>query len=293
MCNKISVKASTIAYFLNTKLVGTDVDIISVSSIDNPKSNSLLYSKFVPKDEIFHISNSLLILSYKPTHIGNNAYIIVENPRLSFIKVVEEFFVEHQEISNIGTYSVIDPTAKIGKFVKIGNNCVIGKNVVIGKQTIIGHNTIIADNVKIGNNCLIRSCAVIGEEGFGFEYDSNNIPIRNPHFGSVEIGDFVEIGNFTSIARGVFENTIIKSYVKIDNLVHIAHNCIIGEKTLIIAHAEISGGVIIGDDCWIGVGCCTKQKIKIGGKSIIGAGAVVVRDVEAGTTVIGNPARKL
>ena len=100
-----------------------------------------------------------------------------------------------------------------------------------------------------------------------------------------------QTGNFTAIARGTLKNTIIRSHVKIDNLVHIAHNCIIGEKSMIIACAEISGSSIIGEKCWLGVGCSTMQKIKLGDNCLIGIGAVVLKDVLPGAVMAGNPAR--
>lgn len=102
---------------------------------------------------------------------------------------------------------------------------------------------------------------------------------------------FVEIGNFTTIARGTLDNTIIHSHVKIDNLVHIAHNCIIGENSMVVACAEVSGSAIVGKNCWLGVGCSTMQKIRIGENSIIGIGAVVLEDVAPGAVMAGNPAK--
>ena len=109
--------------------------------------------------------------------------------------------------------------------------------------------------------------------------------------GSVEIGDYVEIGNFTAVARGTLKNTIIHSHVKIDNLVHIAHNCIIGENSMIIACAEISGSAVVGENCWLGVGSSTMQKIKLGNNCLIGIGAVVLKDVPPGAVMAGNPAK--
>ena len=219
-------------------------------------------------------------------------FILVDNPRLAFAKVLAEFFVERKK-PGIGQYTVIDPTAKIGKDVVIGNNCTIGRNVVIGDYTEIRNNVFITDGVKIGKSCLIRSNAVIGEEGFGFENEKDGTPIRIPHLGSVEIDDFVEIGNFTAIARGTLKNTIIHSHVKIDNLVHIAHNCIIGENAMIIACAEVSGSAEVGKNSWLGVGCSTMQKIKVGDNCTIGIGSVVLKDVPSGAVMAGNPAKIL
>lgn len=93
------------------------------------------------------------------------------------------------------------------------------------------------------------------------------------------------------VARGTLKNTIIHSHVKIDNLVHIAHNCIIGENSMIIACAEVSGSTVVGKNCWLGVGCSTMQKITLGDNCLIGIGAVVLKDVPSGAVMAENPAK--
>jgi UDP-3-O-[3-hydroxymyristoyl] glucosamine N-acyltransferase LpxD len=290
----MNIKTSKIANFLDLEVVGKDFILNGVGSLDNLSPNLMRFSNTVLPPAVFGRTNSsLFILDYLPTFIGNNSIIVVDNPKLCFAKIATEFFAVKNIGSFVGKNSVIDSTASIGKFVRIGNNCTIGKNVKIGDYTELKNNVVIADNVVIGKHCLLRSNCVIGEDGFGFAHEEDGTPIRLPHFGSVEIGDNVEIGNFSAISKGVFKNTLIHSHVKIDNLVHIAHNCEIGFRSLIIAHAEISGSVVVCDDCWVGAGCCTKQKIKIGNKALIGVGAVVVKDVSPDVTVVGNPAKEI
>jgi len=285
--------AADIASFLAVPLTGIDCEVNTVASLDNVCTNSLTFSKSRFTDAMVASMRSVCIITKEPTdNTGENAFILVDNPRLAFAKVLAEFFVERKK-PGIGQYTVIDPTAKIGKDVVIGNNCTIGRNVVIGDYTEIRNNVVITDGVKIGKSCLIRSNAVIGEEGFGFENEKDGTPIRIPHLGSVEIDDFVEIGNFTAIARGTLKNTIIHSHVKIDNLVHIAHNCIIGENAMIIACAEVSGSAEVGKNSWLGVGCSTMQKIKVGDNCTIGIGSVVLKDVPSGAVMAGNPAKIL
>lgn len=111
------------------------------------------------------------------------------------------------------------------------------------------------------------------------------------HLGGVRIGDHVLVGAMTAIARGALQDTVIEDYVKINNLVHVAHNCHIGRGTLIGACADLSGSLTIGANCWIAPNCSIRQKLVIGEDSTIGIGAVVVKDVAPGTTVYGNPAR--
>ncbi len=285
--------ASEVAAFLGAELIGKNCQIKTVTPLNAPIDDSLTFSKNkLSGDFLVGIHNVCIITSAIPDVPDTHAYIIVDNPRLAFAKVLAEFFVEKKKFG-IGQFTVIDPTAKIGNNVIIGNSCTIGRNVEIGDYSEIRNNVIITDNVKIGRFCLIRSNSVIGEEGFGFENELDGTPIRIPHLGSVEIGDYVEVGNFTAIARGTLKNTVINSHVKIDNLVHIAHNSIIGEKTKVIACAEVSGSTVVGENCWLGVGCSTMQKINIGANSVIGIGAVVLKDVPAGAVMVGNPARVL
>lgn len=158
--------------------------------------------------------------------------------------------------------------------------------------------TMIFDGARVtythpGKNCKIKPGAVIGYEGFGFERHPDGTPFRIPHIGKVVIGDNVEIGANTVIARGTVGDTIIGNNVKIDDCVFIAHNCQIGENTLVIAGAVICGSVTIGKNCWIGAGCRIKEKVTIGDGAIIGIGAVVIKDVPAGATVAGMKAQSL
>lgn len=285
------ITAKDIAEFLGSEIYGDNIEINFVKPLDDIVENSLAFSKNkVDGHLLADVAQVCLITKDIPDDPGSGTFILVENPRLAFARVLAEFF-DKKDKQGIGKHSVISPSAKIGLGVTIGNNCTLGENVVIGDETVIRNNVVIADGVKIGAHCLIRSNCVIGEEGFGFETGDGTAPMRIPHFGSVQIGDFVEVGNFTAIARGTLKDTIVGSHVKIDNLVHIAHNCLIGENTLVIACAEVSGSAVVGKNCWLGVGCSIIQKVTIGDNCLVGMGAVVLKDVPSGAVVVGNPAK--
>ena len=135
-----------------------------------------------------------------------------------------------------------------------------------------------------GNN------TVIGGPGFGWY---GTPPRRFPHIGGVFIGEHVEVGSCVTIDRGALGDTIIGSFVKIDNGVHVGHNCMIGERANLTAHVCLGGSVVIGEGAWIGMGATIKNQIRVGARAVVGMGAIVIKDVEPDTTVVGNPAREL
>ncbi len=122
---------------------------------------------------------------------------------------------------------------------------------------------------------------------FGFDFEDNGTPIKIPHIGKVVIGNNVEIGANTTIAKATFDTTTIKNHVKIDDQVHIAHNCFIDEKTIITAQVILSGSVTIGKKCWIGPNASLIQKIKIEDNVLIGMGATVTKNIPRNSKVMG------
>jgi UDP-3-O-[3-hydroxymyristoyl] glucosamine N-acyltransferase len=236
----------------------------------------------------------LLLLPQNCSNANNSncSVIHVKNPRLAFAKAATQFFTQKPE-AHISDSASIGLHVNLGNGVSIGHNCVIGDNVLIGENTVINHNTIIHDNTIIGSNCYIKSGTVIGEDGFGFDFEEDGTPVRIPHLGKVIIGDHVEIGAKNSIARGTLNDTVISDHVKTDDQVHIAHNCNIGPNTIITACAELSGSVTIGENCWLGPNCSIIQKVTIADNVTIGIGAVVVNDIEANKKVMGLDALQL
>lgn len=285
------VKSSEIAKFLSASLVGKDLEIINISSLSQIKPFSLVFSK----NKEINIDAECLVLvplDYNETMLEQFSFIKVLNPRLSFAKVLAEFFIKKIQYT-VDKSASIGNNCQIDEDVAIGKNCCIGDNVQIKKGTVINHNVVIFDNTVIGQNCYIKSGSIIGEDGFGFDFEEDGTPIRLPHIGAVNIGDNVEIGAKCTIARGTLNDTIIENNVKIDDQVFIAHNCLIGANTVITACAEISGSVIIGKNCWVGPNSSIIQKVIIGNNVTIGIGATVTDDISSNKKVMGFNALEL
>jgi len=222
---------------------------------------------------------------------ADKVLIYVNNPKAIISKIGHHFFTKKIK-PGIHPSACIDEEAEIGKDVFIGPFCTIGK-CVIGNNTIIHSNVSIYDNVSIGNNCLIHSGAVIGTDGLGCERSENGTLIKFPHLGGVIIGNDIEIGANCQIAKGALSNTIIGDGSKINVGCYIAHNSVLGKNIWISAQARIAGSVKIEDNVTIFIGAIVREQKKIGKDAIIGMGAVVTKDVPAGETWIGNPAKKM
>ena len=148
-------------------------------------------------------------------------------------------------------------------------------------------------NIEIGGDCKICETAKLGNDGFGYEPDENGNLVFFPHFMGVKIGKNVKIGSYVCIDRGNLKDTVISDGVKIDNLVHVAHNVMIGKNTLVVAGVVICGSVEIGENCFIGAKSVIREHIKIGNNVTIGMGSVVTKNIPDGEVWAGNPAKKM
>ena len=217
--------------------------------------------------------------------------IVTPNPRLAFMKILNycmgikptETHIHKDATVKAGAYIgegvVIEPGARIG-VARISDNCFIGCNTFIG------------DNVYIGRNVTIGANTSIGVDGYGYEWDGKKHE-KFMSIGNVYIGDGVDIGSNVSIARGTLSDTIIYNGVKIDNLVHIAHNVEIGEHSKIIANSMIGGSVKIGRNVHVAPSVTIINKVTIGDNAVLGIGSNILKNVPKSETWIGNPARKL
>ncbi|CAH8293275.1 UDP-3-O-[3-hydroxymyristoyl] glucosamine N-acyltransferase [Mariniflexile fucanivorans] len=241
----------------------------------------------------------------------NRAIIKVKNADLAMAKILELFNPPPPVFdTDIHPTTVIHDTAKIGSGCKIGPNCYVGKDVELGNnvilypnvcvfdETIIGDNTVIwsgtviRERCIIGSHCIFHTNVSIGADGFGYRpSDDGRGLVKIPQIGNVIIGHYVEIGANSCVDRAKFSSTIVGDGCKIDNLVQIAHNSIMGRSCIMAGHSGLAGSVTLGDGVIIGGSASIKDHTTIHSGATVGAGSGVVGDVEAGKTVLGYPAQ--
>ena len=233
--------------------------------------------------------------------------VVVTEPAYAFAKLVHAFFMERYRsrgISDhihkgreveIGEEPSIWPFVTLGDRVKIGNRVTLFPAVFVGDDCEIGDDCLIYPNVtirertKIGRRVIIHSGTVIGGDGFGYVPHEGK-PHKIPQIGRVVIEDDVEIGANSAVDRATFGETVVRRGTKVDNLVQIAHNVVIGEDSIIVAQAGIAGSTKVGNHVTIAGQAGISDHLSIGDNAVIGAQSGINRNVPANQTVIGTPA---
>ena len=242
------------------------------------------------------------------SHIdGASAVIVVSNPRLAFAQLSSALISNISEmqdmrhLASIDGSATIDSSAIIGAFSTIAAGVVIGKDVVVEPSVFIGAGVEIGDGCHIGSHAHIETCvlghsvsvgaqSVIGKSGFGFEMTDAGA-VKIPHHGRVLIGHNCTIGANCTIDRGVMEDTVLGDSVMIDNLVQIAHNVQIGDRSIILAQTGIAGSAVIGSDCIIAAQVGIKDHIEITSKTVILSRSAVTKSINQPGTYAGFPAQ--
>ncbi|HVP56561.1 MAG TPA: UDP-3-O-(3-hydroxymyristoyl)glucosamine N-acyltransferase [bacterium] len=236
--------------------------------------------------------------------------VFADNPYLTFIKAVE-FFVPNRNVQVPGIHptAIIARTARIGSGVHIGPNVVIedqtticdgtsvlagtyiGRGTEIGTGCLIYPNVTIREQITIGSRVIIHSGAVIGSDGFGFVRDGD-VYRKVPQIGNVVIQDDVEVGANVTIDRATTGTTLIGKGTKIDNLVQIGHNVVVGDNCILVAQVGIGGSAQLGTGVTMAGQAGAAGHITIGDGATVGAQGGATKSIQAGMTVSGYPARE-
>lgn len=269
-----------------------DTEVSAFSSLSRYKQNSLTWIKaqeYIP--EGFDVSQITLAIASETVCGTFQNVIHTAQSKYAFFSVIERFFGSEQKPVPIGQFTYISPQVKLGKNVSIGHNCTLDGDITIGDNTVIWNHVTIINRVIIGQNCEIQSGTVIGHDGFGYTEDASHRKKMIKHFGGVWIGNDVHLGMNNVIARGVIDDTVIGNGTKLSDLCHIGHNNVIGNDCTII-NSALYGSCRIGQNAYISYSV-VKNQTQIGNNAFIGMNSNVIRDIPAGVTVIGNPARPL
>lgn len=191
---------------------------------------------------------------------------------------------------SIAANVVIGDRVKIGKQVEIKAGTVIGDDVVIGEECLIYPNVTILDRTIIGSRVILHSGVVLGSDGFGYAPDEQGRHIKRPQVGFVQIDDEVEIGANSCIDRATFGRTWIMQGTKIDNLVQVGHNCVIGEGCIVVGQVGLGGSSIIGNHVVLAGKAAIKGHLEIGDRCVVAGKAGVTKDLKPGSVVAGMPA---
>ena len=304
--------AEMIAGMLNGEIVGDkNAAVSTVSSIDGGKAGSLAYLTNPKYEQYIYTTEASIVLvdkTFEPKEEVKATLIKVENVGECVLNLLEMYNATRPQKSGIskmasinedasvgegcyiGDFAVVERGAKLGNKVQIYPQCYIGDNVEIGEGTKLYPGVKVYEGCKIGRNCIIHAGAVIGADGFGFAPKADGTFAKIPQLGNVIIEDNVEIGANTCVDRAKTDSTIIRSGVKLDNLIQVGHNVQIGSNTVMSAQVGIAGTTKIGSNCFVGGQVGFADHIVVGNGCKIGSQSGIDKGVADGETRFGSPA---
>jgi len=304
--------AKQISDFLSGEIVGDPGSKVNtISKIEEAQPGSLTFLANPSYSQFIYTTGASIVLvnkDFKPEKPLNNTLIRVDNAYQALARLLELYKQSIPQKKGISSMASIADSAMLGNDLYIGEFVVIGENVVIEDQVKIYPQCHIADNViikagstlypgvriyencAIGKNCTVHSGAIIGADGFGFAPQSDNNYLKVAQIGNVILEDNVEIGANTTIDRATMGSTIIRRGVKLDNLIQVAHNVIIGENTVIAAQSGIAGSSKVGKNCMIGGQVGISGHISVGDDVKIAAQSGLSSNIKDGKIIMGSPA---
>jgi UDP-3-O-[3-hydroxymyristoyl] glucosamine N-acyltransferase len=274
-----------------------DTLISRVASVANAKTGDISFINDTKYEKALVSSKaSACILKDKHTTLTTLPKIVVDDPYAYFAKVSALLNPPAPIKLGVAPSAVIDgstlvpASCSIGALVVIGENVVLGESVIIGNGCIIENNVTIANNTRlepnvtikhhceIGENCHVFSGAVIGSDGFGYAEEAGRW-LKIPQVGRVILQNYVDVGANTTIDRGALDDTIIEEGVKLDNLIQIGHNCVIGAHTVIAGCVGIAGSARVGRHCKIGGAAMILGHLVIADNVTISPGSMITRSL--------------
>ena len=300
------MKLSEIAEATGLDYIGDgSIDITGVASLDDAAEGTIAFLADPARKGKLPASNASAFILPEGVSCEEKPYIVSSKPLLTFAEVVRLFHPKPQP-NGLDSRAIIEEGVTLGGDLSIYPNIYIGKGAIIGdratlypgvyvgpgckvgEDTILYANVVVNEGTTIGRRVIIHGGTVIGSDGYGFAWDGT-CHRKIPQIGGVIIGDDVEIGANCTVDRATLGNTLIKRGTKIDNLVMVAHNCKIGEDTLVISQSGLAGSVELGNNVILAGQVAVAGHLKIGDGAVIGGKSGVTKDIEAGAKVTGYP----
>lgn len=278
-------------------------EIMGMSYIGNPKDQTCLFITGKIKEKIENLRGHRHCLVFVdqtvviPEEIAEaNCFVVTDQPASAYGRFAVQMRKAEEEEQKSRSYTLmpggyyLGENIALGKNVRIEPNCLLDHDVTIGDDAYIGTGSIIR-HAMIGKRFQCHEHTVIGTESFNMA-DDQGVVFRVPSFGSVRIGDHVDLGANVIIERGYNSDTVIGDYTKIDSDVCIGHDVELGAYVTITCGTCLAGRVKVESHSYIGMNATVKQRITIEEGATVGMGSAVISDVKAGTSVFGNPSRK-
>lgn len=304
--------AKQIADYLHGTVEGNEnAAVHTFAKIEETKEGAITFLANPTYEHFIYDTKASIVLvnkDFKPERPVSATLVRVDNAYESIANLLKLYEKNKPQKSGVSSLASIAATAKIGKDCYIEPFVAIGENVIVGDHTQIMAHTTLCDNAKVGSDCLIypnvtiyHDCVVgnrvtlhagvvIGADGFGFAPTPTGYE-KIPQIGIATIEDDVEIGANTCVDRSTMGSTIVKKGVKLDNLVQIAHNVVVGENTVMSAQVGVAGSTKIGSWCMFGGQVGIIGHAVIGDRTLCGAQAGISRSIPKGNiTIVGSPA---
>ncbi len=286
--------AQQIADFIGGRVEGdAQAKVHTFSKIEEGKEGAITFLSNPKYTHYIYDTKASVVLINEDVELENpvsTTLIRVANAYECVAKLMQMYAASLPKKTGIDTLAFISKSAEIGKDVYIGPFCFVGDGVKIGDGSMIYPHVTIYDGCQIGKNVTIHAGAVIGADGFGFAPNQEGYD-KIPQMGIVVIEDNVEIGANTCVDRSTMGQTIIHKGVKLDNLIQVAHNCEIGENTVMSAQVGMAGSTKIGAWCMVGGQAGFAGHIQVADKTMVGAQCGVISNTKGnGENLIGSPA---
>ncbi|MFV0482674.1 MAG: UDP-3-O-(3-hydroxymyristoyl)glucosamine N-acyltransferase [Bacteroidales bacterium] len=309
----MELTAQQIADILNGEVVGdASIKVNNISKIEEGKKGTLAFLSNPKYSQFLYNTEASIVLVNKDFTIEsdvNTTLIKVDDAYQAVATLLQmvinsqtprvgieqpSYISEEAELNDnvyVGAFAYIDKKSKIGEGSKIYPQVFIGRNVIIGKDCYIYPGVKIYSNTVIGNNVTIQAGAIIGSDGFGFAPSNASGKYKKiPQIGNVIIEDYVEIGANTTIDCATFGSTVIRKGAKLDNLIQVAHNCEVGENTVMAAQVGLAGSTKMGKQCMVGGQVGIAGHITIGDNTMLAAQSGITNNLEGGKAYFGSPA---